>query len=487
MNVADPKQEKLRSKAASSARWMTVATATRVVAQLLQLFILGRLLDPEDFGLMAMVTVVLVFGQTVGDAGISNAIIHYQDAKRRELSSLYWLNVMAGAVVFAALLLSAPLVADLYDEPRLTGLVTLASFALLIAPFGHQFQVLHEKELLFRRLALIEISAAVAGLIVAVSCALRGQGVHSLVWGLLGGAAVKALLLGGAGWVRWRPELRFRWNECRRFFRFGAFQMAERVCNQVGTQMDRLLLGIMVGARPLGFYNVAHNLALRPYLLINPIVTRVAFPVFARVQTRDDQLRSGFLQMIELIAAVLIPLYTALVVLAEPIIHVGPSAKWAASVPLLQILGLVGMVLSLGNPVGSLILAKGRPGLAVAINALRIVLDIIAITIAARFGLRAVAIAVLIVRAGIMFPLGFGVRWMLVRMRPLEYLSTIAPFFASSAIMGAAMYAVSRWIDWPMHVVELVVGLVVGCAVYVAVLLLWQRDRVTRIWSNVKS
>jgi O-antigen/teichoic acid export membrane protein len=479
--------EALRSKAASSARWMSAATATRIVTQLLQVFILGRLLLPDDFGLMGMVMTVVVFGQAMGDAGLSNAIIHYQDATRRELSSLYWLNVLAGVLVFVLVWLAASLVADLYDEPRLTGILKLASFVFLVVPLGQQFQVLHEKELLFRRVALIEIAASLVGLWVAVSCALRGLGVHSLVWALLSHTTVKSLLLSAIGWVRWRPQMRLRARECRRFFRFSAFQVGERFLNQLGSQMDRVILGITLGARPLGFYYVAHNLALRPFQIINPIVTRVAFPVLARVQKRDDALRSGFLQMIELIAAVLVPLYAALAVLAEPILHVGPGPQWGPSVPLLQVLAFVGMVLSLGNPMGSLILAKGRAGVAFTLQVIRLALDVVAITIAARYSVRAVAVAVLIVRAGVMFPLGFYVRWMLVRMRPAEYLATIAPFFVAAAAMAAAVFAASRLVAWPSHLIELVACLALGALVYVGLLVTWQRGRVSRIVRNVRS
>jgi len=477
----------LRRQAASSARWMTIATVVRVVTQLAQVFILGRLLAPEDFGLMAMVMFVVVLGQAIGDAGISNAVIHYQDTTRRELSSLFWLNVAVGAVVFALAWLCAPLFAAVYHEPRLVSLVRLSSVVFLVMPLGQLFQVLLEKGLVFRRLALIEIIAALVGLAAAVWCALEGYGVYALVWGMLALAAVKAVLLASLGWSVWRPALVFAWSACRRFLRFGVFQMGDRVVGQMGAQVDRFLLGVLVGARPLGFYNVAYNLALRPFVLVNPIVTRVAFPVFARVQTRDEQLRKGFLQMIELIALVLVPLYTALVVLAEPIIYVGPSAKFAEAIPMLRVLGLAGMVLSLGNPMGSLILAKGRPGVSLAMGALRTVLDIIAVSITARMGAVAVAVAVLIVRAGVMFPLGFGIRWMLVRMRPGEYLAALAPFFLASIAMAATMWSMGHWIEWPSQLVQLAVVLVVGSGIYAGLLLLFRREMIVRIIATVRS
>ena len=99
----------LRSEAASRARWMSAATVIRIAAQMLQLFILGRILGTGDFGLMGMVLTVVVFGQAMADVGVSNAIMRYRNATRREPSSLYWLNVFGGLIIFAPVWFSIPL------------------------------------------------------------------------------------------------------------------------------------------------------------------------------------------------------------------------------------------------------------------------------------------------------------------------------------------------------------------------------------------
>ncbi|MDH3198488.1 MAG: MOP flippase family protein [Candidatus Krumholzibacteria bacterium] len=477
----------LRAQAAAGARWMSVASVARMVTQLAHLFILGRILAPEDFGLMAMVTFVVVLGQAMGDAGVSNAIIHHQKTTRAELSSLYWLGVIVGLAVFALAWFCAPLVVRLYHEPRLEALVRLAAVVFLVAPIGQQFQMLLEKELRFRRVALVEVAAAPAGLVVGIALALRGQGVYSLVWALLASTAVKAVLLAATGWWSWRPALHFAPRDTRRFLRFGTFQVLERVFNQVGSQLDKLMLGVLVGAGPLGYYDIAQRLALRPFLVINPAITRVAFPVFSRVQEDDAQLRAGYLQVMRLIGLAIIPLYVAMAVLAEPIIRVGPGEKWVDSIPLLQILAVVGLVLGLGNPMGSLVLAKGRAGLTFALNVLRMALDFGAILLAWRWGLAAVALAVLAVRLGVLFPLGFWIRWWLVRMRPGEYLGAIAPFAASAAVMGAVMLVLMRAVSWPGHLVELLAALALGATVYLGLLYWRQRPLMARIWRLVRS
>jgi O-antigen/teichoic acid export membrane protein len=136
---------------------------------------------------------------------------------------------------------------------------------------------------------------------------------------------------------------------------------------------------------------------------------------------------------------------------------------------------------------GSLMLARGRVGLAFLLNVLRVVLDIIAITIAARHGLRAVAIAVLIVRAGVMFPVGFYVRWLLVRMNPREYFSAIVPFVASSAVVGVGMFAASRFVAWPSVWLELAVCGTGGAMLYAMILLTLQRARMKRLWKTIRA
>ena len=152
----------LRKRATSGARWTGSATGVRILLQFVQLAVLARLLRVEDFGLMAMVNVVLAFALTFADSGVSNAIIHYRDAQRGELSSLYWLNLICGVLVAASLWLLAPFIASIYNEPPLIELLRAGASVFVIAPLGQQFQALMERDLRFRRLASIEVAAVVS-------------------------------------------------------------------------------------------------------------------------------------------------------------------------------------------------------------------------------------------------------------------------------------------------------------------------------------
>jgi O-antigen/teichoic acid export membrane protein len=477
----------LRRRAASGARWTGTATGIRIALQFVQLAVLARLLPVADFGLMAMVNVALAFALTFADSGVSNAIIHYRDAKREELASLYWLNVLSGVAVAALLWLLAPAIARVYHQPPLVELLRGGASVFVIGPLGQQFQVLFERDLRFKRLAAIETAAVVVSTMAGIALALLGHGVWSLVWTMIVNAAVKAGVLAVIGWSTWRPMMHFRPGECRRFLRFGVYQMGERTLNLLGQQLDKIVIGILMGPVSLGYYDMASRLITRPYQIINPVFTRVAFPVFSAVQKDRDRLRKGYLELMEVLNALTIPLYVGMMALAAPFVQVQLGDKFAPSIPLLQILSILGLAFALSSPAGSLILACGRADVGFYLNVLRTGLILPGVWIGARWDLAGIAWAMVIVVVAIMFPVHAWVRWKLVRMRLGEFLRVAAPFFWSAVVAAAPCVAGHRWVRWPNAVVELLVLFVIASAVYAGLLWWKERPRVMRIVSLARS
>ncbi|HEU4365946.1 MAG TPA: MOP flippase family protein [Candidatus Krumholzibacteria bacterium] len=479
--------KRLRGRATSGARWTGTSTGLKIVTQFVQLAILARLLRVEDFGLMAMVNAVLAFAQAFADAGVSNAIIHYRDARREELSSLYWLNVLAGAGVFVLMWFAAPLVASIYRQPALIDLLRAASVIFIVGPMGQQFQSLLERDLRFRRLSLIEIAALLASATTGIVLALRGYGVWSLVWANVILVGVKTTLLATVGWSTWRPLLRFRPVECRRFLHFGLFQMGERTLNLLPQHLDKLVIGILMGPTLLGYYELAYRLIARPYQTINPIFTRVAFPVFAAVQKDRDRLRKGYLELIEMLGLVMVPIHVGLFALAPAFVRVQLGPEYEPTVPLIRILSVVGLTFAITSPVGSLLLACGRADLGFYINLMRTALILTGIWIGSRFGLEGIAWALVIVITLFMFPTHAVVRRRLVGMTLREFLARLVPFVWPSLLAGAVCMASHRYLPWPNAVVELGVMLFVASALYAGWLAWRERPRVDRMIALVRS
>ena len=477
----------LRSRATSGARWTGTSTGVRILGQFVQLAVLARLLKVSDFGLMAMVNVVLQFGTTFTDGGVSNAIIHFRDATRRELSSLYWLNIISGVIVFVVMWFVSPLAARVYHQPALVDLLRVASMVFIVVALGQQFATLSERDLRFRRMARIEIASIIVSALVGIWLAWKGNGVWSLVWSNLTAAVITSGTLTIIGWSQWRPMLHFNLGECRRFLRFGLFQMGERTLNLLGQQLDKIVIGIVMGATPLGYYDMASRLTARPYQLINPIFTRVAFPVFSAVQKDRDRLRKGYLELMEVLTGLTIPIYVAMMALASPFVLVQLGDKFTPSIPLLQILSIVGFAFALSSPAGSLILACGRADIGFYLNVLRTGMILAGIYVGAHWGLVGIAWAMVAVVTAVMFPVHAYVRWKLVHMTLGQFLKATQPFVWSSLAAGALCVAGHYLVHWPSALVELVVLGILYTAVYAGLLWFRARSRIMRVVRLVKS
>jgi O-antigen/teichoic acid export membrane protein len=351
----------LRRQAVAGARWTSISALLVNLLNLLQLAVLTRLLAPAEFGLMAIMLVVVGFAQTFVDMGVSNAVIHHQDVSRSELSSLYWMNLAAGlllAVVVAGL--SQP-IAVFYGSPGMERPLLLLSLVFPLTAAGNLFRTLNQKHLRFARIARIEISAASCACAVAIVLALRGAGVFALVGGVLAQAVMAtAMLLICARRDAESIAMSFRLRDLGRFLSFGLFQMGEKVVAYLQSQLDVLMLGKLLGADVTGIYSIAKTAAMRLVSVLNPIVTRVSLPIMAQLQNDDVRLRSFYLRTVSLVAAVTAPVFLGLAVFAGPVIHLLFGPSWQDSVPVLRWVALGAMMRSFMNPVGTLLLAKGR-------------------------------------------------------------------------------------------------------------------------------
>ena len=416
--------ETLRQNAVRGVKWMTLSTILVVGMQLLQMGVLARVLDPTDFGLMAMLLVVVGFAQCFSDMGLSNIIIYKQKLSPQVLSSLYWACVLSGVVIFLVIIMLAAPVSHLYREPRLIPLLRLIAVIFLIVPFGQPFQSLLQKQLNFKAVTFSEFCGTAAGTTAAIVFALTDRGVYSLVFGQLILAAVRACCLAGMHWRHWRPRCRFSRSDLKGIMSFGQFQMGERTLNFLKGNVDKFLVAKWLGAQSLGFYSLAFQLMLRPVLLLNAVLSKVAFPVLSRVQDDNERLGKGYLEMIRLVSFYCIPLCLWMFVVAEPLIHVLLGSGWEQTITVFKIIVFLGIFIGIGNPLGSLILSKGRADMGFWLNVLGFSANTAAIYIGSKWGLTGMCWSLLFISGILLFPLNFWVCWKLAAIRPSAFLNS---------------------------------------------------------------
>lgn len=309
---------------------------------------------------MAVTSVIIGFAQAFLDMGISNAIIHKQEVSHTQLSTLYWLNVLSGIVLFIIVSVCAPVVALFYQEAELTNIIILVAMTFLIQPFGQQFMVLWQKDLRFNDIAKIDIITKLFSLLVSVIFAYYNYGVYALVYGVLAGTLLQTLLFVYKGFREYTISFIFQLSDVREFLSFGLYQMAEKTLNYFNSQIDTLLIGKLLGVETLGVYNIAKQIIMKPIQIINPIVSKVTFPVMAKIQHDTDKLKEIYLKTINLLSSINFPIYLFMLNTAPQLVVLMFGEQWVDAVIIVQILSLYGALRSIGNPVGALLLAKGR-------------------------------------------------------------------------------------------------------------------------------
>ncbi|MBU0713049.1 MOP flippase family protein [bacterium] len=476
----------LKQKAASGIKWSAVSTGAITFFQFITLAVLARILSPSDFGLMGMVMVVIGFANLFADMGISKAIIYRQDSTKSELSSLYWLNIIAGTSVFLIINSIAPLIVSFYHEERLLVLIHYSSLAFLISPFGQQFQILMQKELQFNKLSKIEIGGSFVNSIIAIILAFSGVGVLSLVYGQLFGAVFRSIILLFWGWNHWRPSFHFSKNDLKGYLGFGLYQMGEKSINYFNSNLDYLLIGSLLGAKSLGYYNLASNLVLKPSALINPILTKVAFPIFSKIQNDIEKLKRGYLKVLQILSNINFPIMIGLAITAPNIVPVIFGDKWIPSIVLVQILAFVGLLRSTGNPTGALLLAQGRADLGFKWNVGIFITQTIGLYIGARSGsMIGVAVAVLIMQIiYTLFNYIFLIRTALGNCLK-EYFFSMWPALWISASMGVSVYIVGILLRSLNTFVLLTIEIVTGIIIYLVINLLYQRNFLNEMKSTL--
>ena len=457
----------LRRQVFSGVRWTTLSALGRAVMQFAQIAILARLLDPADFGLMALVVAVMAFLQVFADAGVSNAIIHHRDINQNQLSSLYWLNVAASAVLTLLLVCASSWFAAWYRQPELQLLLWFSGAVLLTSAGSQQLRIVAQKNLHFRSLAKIELLSALIGFCVAVVSAYAGAGVYSLMLGALATALASCCL--SWWWLAdgWRPRLHMRVGEIRHFLKFGAYMVGNNLANTFNSQVDVLLGGKLLGAQAIGFYSVPKDFSLRIAAVINPIITQVGIPVMAKAQEDDALLKRFYLQTMRMTSSVNFPIYIALCAFAPEVVYLLLGPAWEASVPLLQVFAIWALLRSTGNPVGALLMARGKADLSFKWNMAWLLIMPPAIWLGSEYG--AMGMAISMSALGI---IGYWPNWYFL-VRPLcgaglgEYSVQMAVPLALSAIAGVVGLLGASLFEG--EVFRLIVGTLCGALTYLAV------------------
>lgn len=335
--------------------------ASRVGTQAFQFvfqIILARLLTPQEFGVVGMLLIFIGFAQTLADCGLSSALVYDQNATDSQFSTVFWLQVAAGAILSAVFFTGAPLLASFYDTPALEPLSQLVAPIFLLQALGQTHSARLSKNFRFKQMAVVSVSSTFGSGAIAVVLAKLDYGVWALAWQAL----IATIITTGLLWFqsRWVPSLQFNRADALRLGKYGIYLLGHGSLNYWLRNADKLAIGKFLGAHDLGIYSRAYSLMLLPLNNISAVLGQVMFPALARLQNDAERFRSAYVSATRMIALVSFPLMTGVASLCEPLVLFLLGDKWSEVIPVLQILSFVGLIQSVVFPVGWIFTALGK-------------------------------------------------------------------------------------------------------------------------------
>ena len=356
--------------------WTTLSTIVMAIVQILRLSILARFLDKTDFGIVAILTLILGFSQIFCDLGFATALMYKKDITRKEFSSLYWLQFSLFILMYVLFLcLSKPL-AMFYEEASLAFLLPIVMIDLLFKGIGRLYEVMLQKNFRFKLMALRNIIASILSLIVAVFLAFEGYGVYSLILSTLFNTILVNVWNFIAGFRDIRLMFYCSFGEVKTLCKIGIFQTGSQILDYVSTKIDIIILGKVLGTYDLGLYNLAKELILRALDVLNGIANKVALPYFAKMQDSHVALRFNYCKLMKLLASVNIPICAMMGALSIPIVDIMYGFDYKEVAPLLSILSIWGMFVVVGNPVSNIVISTGNTKLSFKYTIFRLLLFI---------------------------------------------------------------------------------------------------------------
>jgi exopolysaccharide (amylovoran) exporter len=344
-----------------AAAWTVAVTMVGAAAQLLQISVAARFLGPAEFGVLAIVNVMLTIVTAFQDLGLSSFCVYLGEVPRRSHSTLFWISTALGALGAAIVFAIAGPMARFYEMPTLAPLLELLALNFLLIGLSGQYQANYIRVFQAEKLAKIELAARMAGLGVALVLLVGAAwGLYAIVVGMLVFAVVKLALMAVFAPRDWHPGLLFDSTLAPRALRYGAFQGGSQLVSQVCMQADRLIIGKALGAELLGVYSLAKELIGYPMRFIQPLVARLILPTLASHQHDSVALRAEFVRGLRATAIFCGAIYAALALLAPWVVGILYGPGFATVAMLVPLMTLFGALRPLGANTGMLAQATGR-------------------------------------------------------------------------------------------------------------------------------
>lgn len=320
--------------------------------------VLARLLSPEDYGWVGMVTAVTGILGLIRDSGLSAATVQRETITRELISTVFWINLGLGVMVALFSIAVAPGLARFYGEPKVYGITLALAAAFILDSAGAQHVALLRRQMRFQAIALIDTISLLIAVVASISMALAGFG----YWALVATRIATTLTITVAAWMvePWRPGRPRRGTGAMSMMRFGSYLTGVNLLTYSFRNADNVLIGWYWGAGSLGFYQKAYSLLMLPISQINAPISSVAISALSRLQSEPERLRRYFIGGYSMVASITLPMVVGVTVFSDDIIRCVAGEQWIPSVGIFRLLAPAALIGTLLSPLAWLYISAGR-------------------------------------------------------------------------------------------------------------------------------
>lgn len=460
-----------RSQALSGLMWRFMERFGAQGVTFVVSIILARLLDPEVYGVVAIVTVFTAILEVFIDSGLGNALIQKKDADDLDFSSVFFFNLLMCTVLYLLLFAVAPVIANYYKMPLLTPVIRVMSLTVIISGVKNVQQAYVSKHLLFKRFFFATLGGTIGAAVLGIWMAYKGYGVWALVAQGLFNATVDTLIL----WitVKWRPKLMFSFERFKSLFSYGWKLLVSRLLSTVYANIRQLIIGKLYTADSLAFYNRGYMIPNTFVGNINTSIDSVLFPVMSNAQDNVENVKAMTRRSIRVSSYIMWPIMLGIAAVSKPLVIVLLTEKWLPCVPFVIIFCITYAFSPLQSANLNAIKAIGRSDIFLKLEIIKKIVGVIVLVSTMWFGPLVMAAS----------NLGISVVEQIINSWPnkklLRYsygqqLLDIMP----SVLLSAAMFALV-WCVQYLHlssILTLLIQVIVGVSVYIAGSVVFKMD-----------
>jgi teichuronic acid exporter len=443
--------------------------------------ILARLLQPKDYGVIAMLMIFMAIAGTFVDSGFSTALIRKPDLKEKDMSTAFYFNIVVGVVCYSILFFISPYVANFYNEPILSPILKVVGLSVLFNSLTVVQRAQFTKKVDFKTQAKISLQSTIVSGVVGVFMAYKGFGVWALVVQNLFSSLISTFLL----WYfsKWRPVTGFYKDSFKNLFGFGSKMLASALLDTIYNNIYSMVIGKFFSSTKLGLFSRAQTFAAMPSSNITNVLQRVTFPVLSMIQNDEESLRRNYRKILRTSAFIIFPLMMGLCALASPIVKVILTNKWDGCILYLQIICFAMMWYPIHAINLNLLQVKGRSDLFLRLEIIKKIVGVSIMCVTIPLGITYMCIG-MVVSSLIALVINTYYTGNLINVGYLRQMRDLVPIFANSIVMGGLCFFSIMYFE--NNMLKIIVGLTIGVLYYLVSSFLFRFKELDYVLSMLK-